>query len=344
MKGTNFAPTHEMVTRIAAIDHFKGNWHALKHLRPEVLSALKRVATIESVGSSTRIEGARLSDSEVAALLSGLRPQTFASRDEQEVAGYAETMELVCSSFAAIPLTENHIKQLHRDLLKYSDKDERHRGEYKTLPNHVEAFAADGTSIGIVFETATPFDTPRRTEELIAWTNEAFAAGELHPLMTTALFTVHFLAIHPFQDGNGRLSRILTTLLMLRYGYEYVQYSSLERIVEENKKEYYLALRAAQTRPETDMAAWIDFFLTALMRQKERLEAKLERERELVRLPALAADILRIVAERGGSSIGEIISLTGANRNTVKVRLRELVQSGMLTQRGEGKTTRYTMP
>lgn len=344
MKGTDFAPTHEMVTRIAAIDHFKGNWHALKHLRPEVLSALKRVATIESVGSSTRIEGARLTDSEVAALLSGLRPQTFASRDEQEVAGYAETMELVCSSFNAIPLTENHIKQLHRDLLKYSDKDERHRGGYKTLPNHVEAFAADGTSIGIVFETATPFDTPRRMEELLAWTNEAFVTGELHPLAVIALFTVHFLAIHPFQDGNGRLSRVLTTLLMLRHGYEYVQYSSLERIVEENKKEYYLALRAAQTRPETDMAAWLDFFLAALMRQKERLEAKLVRERDLLSLPSVAADILRTVAERGDSSIGEIVALIGANRNTVKVHLQGLVRRGMLIRRGAGKTTRYALP
>jgi Fic family protein len=333
-----------MVTAIAAIDRFKGNWQALKHLKPEVLGALKRVATIESVGSSTRIEGARLSDAEVAELLSRVRARSFSSRDEQEVAGYAETMELVFSSFADIPLTENHVRQLHRDLLRHSEKDARHRGSYKTLPNHVEAFAADGTSIGVVFETASPFDTPRLMGDLVAWTGAALGEGRLHPLLTIALFTVRFLAIHPFQDGNGRLSRILTTLLMLRAGYEYVPYSSLERIVEENKDRYYLALRAAQTRPATGTTAWIDFFLAALSRQKERLEAKLERERALLALPPLAAEILQLAAGRGSISIAEIETLTGANRNTIKLRLRELVRDGQVALRGKGRAARYTLP
>ena len=147
--------TPAILALIAAIDEFKGAWRAIGRIAPERLSALRRVATIESIGSSTRIEGAALSDREVERLLADLDVQTFASRDEQEVAGYAAVMETVFESADAIDLTENHILQLHRDLLQFSERDERHRGSYKTLPNHVEAIGANGESLGVVFETAT---------------------------------------------------------------------------------------------------------------------------------------------------------------------------------------------
>src|ERR1035437_8739471 len=172
--------------------------------------------------------------------------KTF-QRDEQEVAGYAEVMETVFLAWSEIPITENHIKQLHRDLLRCSDKDERHRGEYKTLRNDVGAFDPEGKMIGIVFETATPFDTPRRMQELVAWLKEARELKRIHPLLIVAVFVVVFLEIHPFQDGNGRLSRVLTTLLLLQAGYAYVPYSSLESVIENSKEGYYLALRQTQS-------------------------------------------------------------------------------------------------
>jgi Fic family protein len=162
----------EILNLIAGLDEFKGAWQALGTLAPERLSALRRVATIESIGSSTRIEGSKLSDREVERLLSNLEIKSFATRDEQEVAGYAETMELLFQSWGEITLTENHVKQLHHDLLQYSDKDAHHRGNYKTLPNNVAAFDEAGKQVGIMFETASPFDTPRRMSELIAWTSE----------------------------------------------------------------------------------------------------------------------------------------------------------------------------
>ena len=224
--------TPEFLGLIAEIDEFKGAWKALGTLAPERLSALRRVATIESIGSSTRIEGSKLSDSEVEKLLSNLSVHSFASRDEQEVAGYAETMEQIFQSWEYIPLTENHVCQLHRDLLRHSDKDERHRGNYKTTPNNVVVFDAEGNQLGVVFETATPFDTPQLMAELLDWTNAALETKRLHPLLVIGIFTVTFLAIHPFQDGNGRLSRILTTLLLLRCGYAYTPYSSLESVIE----------------------------------------------------------------------------------------------------------------
>ncbi len=213
--------TPELLNLIAQIDEFKGAWRALGTLAPDRLSALRRVATIESIGSSARIEGSRLSDRDVERLLTNLEINAFDTRDEQEVAGYAEVMELVFSAWQEIAFTENHIRQLHRDLLAHSEKDSWHRGAYKTTPNSVAAFNAKGKQIGIVFETATPFDTPRRMQELIAWLVEARTEQALHSLLIIATFVVVFLEIHPFQDGNGRLSRVLTTLLLLQAGYGY---------------------------------------------------------------------------------------------------------------------------
>lgn len=161
--------TADMLGLISKLDEFKGAWRALGALAPERLLALRRVATIESIGSSTRIEGSKLSDRDVEALLGRLEIKSFATRDQQEVAGYADVMELVFSAWEHIPVTENHIKQLHRDLLVYSEKDAWHRGVYKTTSNSVAAFDEDGRQLGIVFETATPFDAPRLMEELVAW-------------------------------------------------------------------------------------------------------------------------------------------------------------------------------
>jgi Fic family protein len=339
--------TPDLVRVVGKLDEFKGRWEALGHLAPERLIALKKIATVESVGSSTRIEGAKLTDDEVAKLLSGLDPTSFRSRDEQEVAGYAELMDLIFESWADIQLTENHILQLHSILLKYSDKDERHRGKYKTLPNHVEAFDENGRSLGVIFETAAPFDTPRLMSRLATWTQQALKGIQYHPLLVISVFIVRFLAIHPFQDGNGRLSRALTTLLLLRSGYDYAPYSSLERIVEENKDAYYLALRHAQSTLDGDEAQlmdWIFFFLRCLSQQQDALESKLKRERLMTPLAPLSAKIMKIVEDHGKITVREAVSLTGANRNTIKVHLKQLVNAGRLVKRGRGKGTWYEKP
>ncbi len=338
--------TKEILRLIAELDEFKGEWKALGNLAPERLNALKKVATIESVGSSTRIEGVKLSDREVELLLSGIDTKSFRSRDEEEVAGYAEAMNIIFESFSEIPLSENHVKQLHRVLLKYSSKDIRHRGEYKKLANHVEAFDHNGKSLGVIFETATPFDTPLKMEKLMGWTNQAFQQNELHPLQVIAIFIVHFLAIHPFQDGNGRLSRILTTMLLLQHGYVYVPYSSLESIIEQNKEDYYLALRKAQSSigdDDSELNTWIVFFLHSLKKQKNNLSVKIERERIRLKLPALSNQIIEIVKDHGQAAISDIQSITSANRNTIKIKLRELVSKKYLVKNGEGKGTRYTI-
>ena len=335
----------ELLALLSEIDEFKGTWRAIGVLAPDRLHALRRVATIESIGSSTRIEGSKLSDREVEKLLGNLEIKKFDTRDEQEVAGYAEVMETVFHSWEDIPLTENHIKQLHRDLLRYSIKDERHRGEYKTVRNDVGAFNADGEMVGIIFETATPFETPQRMAELVQWLNNARELGRLHPLLIIAVFIVVFLEIHPFQDGNGRLSRILTTLLLLQAGYAYVPYSSLERIVENSKEGYYRALRQTQEsiRSESpDWQPWLLFFTRALQQQKRSLESKVEREwRAMTDLPELAIQVLDYARQHGRVTNRDIARETGASPNTIKALFRSLTEKRMLVRHGGGRSTWY---
>jgi Fic family protein len=337
-----FKISPEVLRIITSIDEFKGAWRAFRNIAPDRLNLLRKVATVESVGSSTRIEGVKLTDTEIERLLSGVGLKHFQSRDEQEVAGYADAMNLIFESYDDIPVTENHIKQLHQILLKHSTKDVRHRGEYKKLSNNVEAFDSEGKSAGIIFQTATPFDTPRKMRELVEWFNRETLSN--HNLILTAIFIVNFLAIHPFQDGNGRLSRVLTTLFLLKAGYLYVPYSSLERIIEENKDRYYLALRRAQANLYTDNAQlgdWIMFFLQSLKKQADVLAKKLEREKELLATPKLTQDILVAAREQGRVTVRELQKITGASRNTIKSHLKSLVEKRLLTQEGKGKGTWY---
>jgi Fic family protein len=344
----NITIDQESLALIAELDEFKGSWRALASLAPERLSVLRRVATIESIGSSTRIEGSQLSDKEVEQLLAKLEITSFESRDEQEVAGYSEVMETVFRSWAEIPITENYIKQLHRDLLRWSTKDERHRGEYKTLANSVAAFDPEGKQIAIVFETATPFETPRLMAELVEWTQASMEVRRLHPLLIVAIFTVVFLEIHPFQDGYGRLSRVLTSLLLLKLGYSYTPYSSLESVIERSKENYYLALRQTQgtIRAETpNWRPWLHFFLRAMQQQKRRLEGKVDMEKLLTaHQPLVAVQILDVVRKRGRMTMGQAVEETGASRSTLRDHLRALVEQGRLVRYGQGKGSWYALP
>jgi Fic family protein len=340
--------TPEILGLIAAIEEFKGRWQALKTLAPDRLTSLRRSATIESIGSSTRIEGAKLTNFQVGQLLAGLSQTSFKTRDEQEVAGYAHVMDLVLEAWESIPIAENYLQQLHGELLKFSEKDERHRGHYKKHVNHVAAFAPDGSQIGIVFETASPFDTPQAMTALVEWFQEAQKQRSLHPLLAIAIFIVRFLAIHPFQDGNSRLSRILTTLLLLKAGYAYVPYCSLESIIEGNKEAYYLALRQTQITlagESTDWEPWLVFFLKCLLAQTERLTAKIEAERAaLESLTPLARSITELLLSNARVTVAQIVEATKANRNTVKQTLGSLKAQGLIVQQGKGRGVFYTKP
>ena len=338
--------SNKLVSLLAEVDEFKGRWKAITWLSPEVLTRMRRSATIESVGSSTRIEGSALSNREVETVLDGLRTETFASRDEQEVAGYARAMELVFDSAELLPVTENHIRQLHSVLLQFSTKDERHRGTWKTLPNRVAAFDADGKEIGVIFETTPPFDTPGEMEELTTWLVRRERNRDLHPLLVIGTYIVVFLKIHPFQDGNGRLSRVLTTLLLLRAGYTHVPYASLESIVEQNKDAYYRALRSTQRTlgdgNDTDWEPWLGFFLLMLHRQTKALGKRVDAlHQTLNELSQAERDLLEMVETTGRVSVAQAVAQIGQSRNTIRKRLAGLVTKGLLTLEGKGRGSAY---
>lgn len=345
MKVQSLEITPDMLRIIADIDDFRGSWRTMNSLAPERLATLRRVATIESIGSSTRIEGSKLSDEEIQDVLSNLSSQSFATRDEQEVAGYAEVMDVIFQSHESIELSENYIKQLHTMLLKHSNKDERHRGEYKALTNHVEAFDMTGKSLGVVFQTVSPFETPLKMQELVYWTRESLADNSLHPLLVISIFIVVFLQIHPFQDGNGRLSRVLTTLLLLKANYPYVPYSSLENIIEQNKEGYYLGLRRTQGTLEDskpNWSPWIRFFLSSLQLQKKRLSSKININEEWSTLPRESLIIMEYVQEKGRITMKEAkVIINDVSHSTLKNRIADLVKNGFLSQQGKGRGTWY---
>ena len=342
----SFVFTAEIVRALLEIEEFKGGWKAYGNLAPERLTELQRIATIESIASSTRIEGSRLTDAEVARIMAGLSSQSFRSRDEQEVAGYALLMNEIFDSWEEMPLTENIIKQMHSILMRVSDKDERHRGQYKTVENNVAAFDKSGQQIGIVFETASAFETPQCMEQLVDWTNLRLEEKKLPAPVIIGMFIVAFLAIHPFQDGNSRLSRALTILLLLRSGYVYVPYSSLESIIETTKQSYYIALRTTQKTLQTaepNWNVWLIYFLQSLVKQVRHLKTKIEDEHLLKSMPEISLRIIEQIRTHGSLSITEAESLLKINKFTLRDHFKRLTAEGHLLKTGNGRATRYIL-
>jgi len=339
--------TPDILRIIAGIDEFKGAWQSLGRLAPERLCALRKVATIESIGSSTRLEGSNLFNREIEMLLSRLDPYAFLSRDEQEVAGYAFVCQEIFEKFETYSFSESTVKQFHAWLFKFSDKDVHNKGEYKKLPNYLEAFDGEGKSLGAIFETHAPFEVPLKMQEFVRWAQEALETKSLHPLLTIGLFIGVFLTIHPFQEGNSQLSRIFATLFLLKSGYAYVPYSSFESVIEANKDSYYAALKKTQQSLKTDHPdwnPWILFFLESLQQQKLILEQKVAREKVLsLHISELSSTLLKLVQDQGRLSIGQLEVLTAANRSTIKKHLQKLVHTNQLLRHGLGRATWYTV-
>jgi Fic family protein len=253
----------ELLAQIAKIDQFKGLWQGSARLSPQILGRLKAWVIITSTGASTRIEGATMSDEAIARFLRGLKAKKPESRDEQEVAGYADLIGRIFDNWKTMPLSENWILQFHDILLQFSDKDQTHKGKYKSTPNTVVMTNAHGEQV-VLFDPTPPYLVKPEMQAAIDWTNGELAAGRIHPLLIIANFIFEFLAIHPFRDGNGRVSRALTNLLLLRAGYGYVPYVSLDEIIERSRADYYLSLRATQKRHKTadeDVTPWVMFSL-----------------------------------------------------------------------------------
>ncbi|KKQ77550.1 MAG: hypothetical protein A3A96_02340 [Candidatus Zambryskibacteria bacterium RIFCSPLOWO2_01_FULL_39_39] len=330
---------------INQIDEIKGRWIGGAELNPQALGRLKKSTLVTSTGASTRIEGAKLSDEDVEKLMRGLTMQKFRDRDKQEVKGYYELLNNVFEAWKNIPFSESTVKHFHRELLKYVEKDASHRGEYKGVENKVHMIDEAGNSIGILFDTTSAFLTPKEMLELTEWAQQTLAEKEVHPLLAIGNFLVEFLNIHPFQDGNGRLSRILTNLLMLKNGYPYMPYISHEKLIEDNKADYYVALRRSQKTIKTekeDITPWLEFFLTILLEQAKQAIDLLSKENiELIISPKqlVVWKYLESVIE---ATPGEISKNTKVSRPTVSQALDVLMRLKKVKRVGQGRTTRYS--
>jgi len=332
-----------MFSKIAKIDEFKGWWKGASQLNPQALGRLKRSIVVTSTGASTRIEGSHLTDKEVEKLLRGLRVSKLTDRDSQEVAGYAEVLQTVFDSYKDIPFSEGLILQFHRQLLKYSEKDKERRGKYKSAPNKVVAFDHAGGET-VLFNPTAPHLTPSEMRELVEWTRGELKRSEFHSIIVIANFIVEFLAIHPFHDGNGRLSRILTNLLLAKAGYTYMPYASLEKIIEDHKTEYYLALRTTQKdgkSPRAEMTRWIHFFVDVMVRQIDVLNGFLQSSSVDSLLSPNQQRTLTLFEQHEEISTKQVAEHLEIPTVTAKQILNRLLELKLVKRLGAGRTTRY---
>jgi Fic family protein len=334
----------EILQKIAKIDEFKGLWKGSLRLSPQTLGRLKRSVLITSTGASTRIEGSRMSDEEVARLIQGLQSSSPKGRDEQEVAGYADLLGRVFDHWKTLKVTEGQILHFHNVLLNFSEKDQSHKGRYKTSDNKVVMQTKDDVEV-VIFEPTPPYLTKKEMDDAIFWLNDEMTTKETHPLLLIANFIFEFLAIHPFQDGNGRLSRALTTLLLLKTDYTYVPYVSLDEIIEERKIDYYLALRKTQSKHKTkkeDIMPWLNFLLDALLEQVKRAKAIMENDQpeKLLSIKQLAVYELFQSDTLSVSEISRQLQ-DSIPMPTLKQALARLVTLKLIEKIGAGRGTRY---
>lgn len=329
----------QLLRTISQIDRFDASWSSIEKREEPILKHLKSMATIQSVGSSTRIEGSKMSDKEVEVLLNNMEISRLEDRDSQEVAGYSTVLNLIYDSAQEIEITESNIKNLHKQLMKFNSKDDWHKGDYKQHTNAVEARFADGTR-QIIFRTEEPgYPTENAMSNLIDWYKDE---KDVHPLIVTACFVYDFVSIHPFQDGNGRMSRLLTNLLLLQNGYNWIEYISFEHEVEKNKKAYYRSLRTCQAqRPNEDVTEWINFFLNSLINLQAKLNNKLEKLGVEASLSPNEKEVFSFIRNKQGVKVGAISKKLGIPISTTKRIINKLLDNNLIKKYGKGAGTNY---
>jgi Fic family protein len=331
----------DLIGLISKIDRFDASWSSIEKREGQSLKQLKSISTVRSVGASTRIEGSKMSDAEVDVLLKNIDITKLEDRDSQEVVGYFDTLDIITESYQDINITESSIKNLHNILLKHSKKDSWHKGDYKQHSNAVEANYPDGTK-RIIFETTEAgFPTEDAMRSLFKWYK---TDKETHPLVKCASFCYEFVSIHPFQDGNGRLSRLIASLLLLKNGYKWIQYVSFEHEIESKKEEYYRVLRNCQSqRPNENITEWISFFFNSLLNIQNQLLQKLESSGLQSQLSPKEKSILTFIGNHSGCKSGDIAKKLDIPNPTVKRILSNLIERNLIEKHGNGPGTNYSL-
>ncbi len=293
------------------------------------------------MAASCRMSGVRVTDTEVAGLLRG---DAAPVREGHEVLGYVEALDRPFPSDGPL-VTPEEIRKLHAVLLGVRENPESPT-PWRTEPLHLEAFDAEGRAIGRIFQTLPPRLLAETMDDLATWLELELRSAEHHPLLVIASFMLAFLAASPFSRGNGRMGRLLAVHLLCRAGYTYVPYASLEGAMEEMRDVYHDAFDSAETRiwtGEADLTPWIRFFLDAMDRHRDRVEAKIDLERRVMDLTPLQRGIVDAVREHGTVAASLLMVATGANRNTLKDNLRRLVERGVIERLGERRGSVYRL-
>lgn len=332
---------------ISEIDGVKNSWQITGKLMPQTIDRLTRSVIVTSTGASNRIEGNRLTDKEVEQLYKNLRVKRFITRDEQEIAGYLECLEIIFKHSAELKITESQILQLHHSMLTYSEKDFGHRGGYKFGSNRVEAKDSAGNIMGVIFDPTPPYLVKKEMQELIDWYNWAIQEKVKHPLIIIGNFIFEYLAIHPFQDGNGRTSRLLTNLMLLKQGYLFTHIVSHEKLIESQKVDYYLALNKTQSSWKTqneNITPWLLFFLNVIKAQSAEALRLVSEETIDHLLSEKQLAIWRWINETEDTfTRKDLISVFGYPARTVESIIKKLYDMNRLEKLGEGRATRYIL-
>lgn len=335
----------EIYAMLSEIDGVKNSWHITGKLLPQTIERLTRSVIVTSTGASNRIEGNRLTDIEVENLYKNLPVKKFKTRDEQEIAGYLECLEMIFKHYQEIPISESSILRLHNDMLIYSDKDLGQKGNYKFGSNRVEAKDPSGNIVGIIFDPTPPYLVKKEIQELVDWYLWASDTKAKHPLILIANFIFEYLAIHPFQDGNGRTSRLLVNLMLMQQGYLFTQVVSHERLIEEAKIDYYLALNKTQNTWKTekeDIVPWLVFFLKIIKLQSLDAIKIIEGDNIEYLLSEKQLALWRWAQTKNMPfSRSEAADILQFPLRTIESIIKKLVDLKRLEIHGQGRATRY---
>ena len=333
--------TPEIVSYLTQIHEFKGEQTLFIEAKADTLTQLVEIAKIQSTESSNKIEGIYTSDIRLRELVKDkTRPRT---RNEQEIAGYRDVLNTIHESHDHIPPKSAIILQLHRDLYKFESYNIG--GKYKTADNVIEEEDSQGIK-KIRFKPVPAWETPEAMEELCRAFEEAMATGEIDPLLLIPMFILDFLCIHPFNDGNGRMSRLITLLLMYRSGYFVGQYISMEKAIADTKETYYAALQKADQNwyeGENDPKPFIKYMLGIVLSCYRDLETRIMLTEKSGK-KSTAYDIVKAYTD---STIGRfskkdaLVSCPSLGSSSIEAALKKLVEEGAIIRTGAGRKTMY---
>ncbi|MCP3980599.1 MAG: hypothetical protein GY716_14955 [bacterium] len=327
----------KILRSISSLDGWKGRWSQLSGLSQERLDRIEETVRVQSVAASCRLSGIRVSDSEVAGLL---RNEAGPLSDADDIRGYDAALGFEFPDTTSL-FDASTLRRFHAILNGSTEQS-----PWRSQAFHREVFDADGHAVGRVFPTLPPHLIESEVEQLLTWLELELRSREQHPTLVIGAFILGILAASPFEGRNARLTRALVSHLLVRAGYDYLRYASLEAQIEANRGRHHDALDRSQNgfwTGNADLEPWLEVFLDLLDAQRERVETKIGLEREAQDFPPLQRAILETVREHGTVDAGLLLKATGANRNTLKDNVRRLVDRGVLEKTGQRRGTRYRM-